>query len=299
MMSAVTVTRPQKSPGLKRGKSYLGTTVFATLLIGTLAFGWHIRDEYLLTAERGVGYALGVMGASCMALLLVYPLRKRLPRSSLLIFSTPVWFRIHMVLGLVGPVAILFHCNFGLGSFNSNIALWSMLLMVSSGLVGRYLYSRIHLGLYGRRLELADLRREKFAVREILEKTGSRGHLRVSREFVKLLADIEQQFAQASSGLRGVLTATFGERRLARDIECRLRDDQSDNPAFLRLSASEQSELLDRVNRDIRLYLRVVRRLSEFAVFERLFSLWHMLHLPIFFMLVATACVHIYAVHSY
>jgi hypothetical protein len=41
------------------------------------------------------------------------------------------------------------------------------------------------------------------------------------------------------------------------------------------------------------------RRLAEFAACERLFALWHVLHMPLFFMLVIAGLVHVVAVHVY
>ena len=45
--------------------------------------------------------------------------------------------------------------------------------------------------------------------------------------------------------------------------------------------------------------LLTTRRVLEFDAFERLFSLWHVLHLPLFFMLVIAGIVHVIAVHVY
>jgi hypothetical protein len=57
--------------------------------------------------------------------------------------SVVFWFRLHMTLGLIGPTLILFHANFRLGSLNSNVAMFAMLLVAASGIVGRYLYRKI------------------------------------------------------------------------------------------------------------------------------------------------------------
>jgi cell division protein FtsL len=37
----------------------------------------------------------------------------------------------------------------------------------------------------------------------------------------------------------------------------------------------------------------------ELRFFERLFSLWHVLHLPLFFLMVMAALVHVWATHRY
>ena len=43
--------------------------------------------------------------------------------------ATRHWFRLHMIFGLLGPLLILYHSNFHLGSFNSRVAFYAMLLV--------------------------------------------------------------------------------------------------------------------------------------------------------------------------
>ena len=49
----------------------------------------------------------------------------------------------------------------------------------------------------------------------------------------------------------------------------------------------------------IDLHFDAVRKAASLAVYERLFALWHLLHLPLFVMLVGAVVVHILAVHLY
>jgi hypothetical protein len=46
-------------------------------------------------------------------------------------------------------------------------------------------------------------------------------------------------------------------------------------------------------------YLLTVRRAAGFSFFERLFALWHVLHVPLFVMLVIAGFTHVVAVHLY
>ena len=46
-------------------------------------------------------------------------------------------------------------------------------------------------------------------------------------------------------------------------------------------------------------YLLAVRHTAQFTAYERLFSLWHILHVPFVFMLVISGVVHVIAVHMY
>ena len=46
-------------------------------------------------------------------------------------------------------------------------------------------------------------------------------------------------------------------------------------------------------------HLSQVRQVAGYTAYQRLFALWHKIHLPFFLLLVVSVIVHIYAVHSY
>ena len=120
----------------------LWTISFSIFITVLLISGFLGRDESYLSPTDGMGYALGIIGGSLMLLLLFYPLRK-----SWRVMQNwgPIkyWFQLHMLFGVLGPVLVLFHSNFSLGSTNSNLALFSMLIVAGSGLIGRYLCVKI------------------------------------------------------------------------------------------------------------------------------------------------------------
>lgn len=116
----------------------------ASLVAAVIAAGWLTRGSIAISPAEGVGYWLGIIGASMMVILLGYPLRKR--GGAIIPGSVGTWFRIHMSLGILGPLLILFHAGFSWRALNSGVALWAMILVVLSGLVGRYL----HVHLYSR-----------------------------------------------------------------------------------------------------------------------------------------------------
>ena len=84
-----------------------------------------------------------------MLLLFSYPLRKYV-RFMHRLGKVKWWFLVHMVLGIGGPLLILVHSTFRIGSLNAgggavqHAASWSR-----SGVVGRFIYVRVHRGLYG------------------------------------------------------------------------------------------------------------------------------------------------------
>jgi hypothetical protein len=82
--------------------SFAAPAVFGIILAAVLLARWLNRDEHYLAPDSGAGYWLGVAGATLMLLLLLYPLRKRI-RFGRSIGSVALWFRLHMIPGLVGP----------------------------------------------------------------------------------------------------------------------------------------------------------------------------------------------------
>ena len=132
------------------------TTMFYAVACFIIYAGWCFREYELMTAERGTGYYLGIIGVVLMLLLVVYPMRKRI-HSLAFLGSNKLWFRLHIAFGIVGPVFVIFHTNYDLGSLNSQVALFSMIIVALSGIVGRYIYVRFHYGLSERIVSLTEL----------------------------------------------------------------------------------------------------------------------------------------------
>ncbi len=269
--------------------------VFFLFTVALLAWGYSFPTEQYLTPQSGAGYALGIVGGSSMLLLLVYPLRKRV-RALSFIGTTKRWFQAHMALGVIGPVLILFHSNFGLGAANSNVALACMLIVSGSGLFGRYFYTRIHHGLHGRKASLAELRDYAEKLRWVTTAVDFLPDLvsRIDREEQGIVARCEASLVLARPlvGFAGVFTA---RRRLHHYVAQQVRNlgghaaDSRVRRRQLRRTAGAYID--DR--------LAATRRVVEFAAFERLFSLWHALHLPLFLMLLVAGIAHVIAVHVY
>jgi hypothetical protein len=269
--------------------------IFAAALAAVIIGLLEPMDRYL-SPQSGMGYTLGIVGGSMMLLLCLYPLRKRF-RALRFLGGVPEWFRLHMILGVLGPVCILFHSNFSLGATNSNVALFSMLAVAISGIVGRYLYTKIHEGLYGRKTTLAELKARGVALKD----HGS--HLRVVPEMVERIEREEQRMVSWAASPLGLLLAPVvlsalaggARRRLRRYIRRAINAAAATSPALAmqrKRIAGVAYEYADRC-------IRASREVAEFHMYERMFSLWHLLHVPLFFLLLAAGIVHVVAVNVY
>ncbi|HUO81198.1 MAG TPA: hypothetical protein VMU00_13735 [Steroidobacteraceae bacterium] len=290
MNAAAPATRAIPAPPrIRVSAAQAGLALSAVLVI----VGWLSPLGHYLTPRSGLGYALGIVGGSLMLALLIYPARKRLPSLSLL-GSNKAWFRIHMVFGVAGPICILYHCCYHLGATNSNVALVSMLVVASSGLVGRYLYGRIHHGLYGQKASLTELRGEA----ERLKGEGG-GAGRLLPEFAARLDRAEQRIATGiplvPKALSAALLFRIGRASVRHYVHRTLRGAAADSLAV----AEHRRALSLAADRYADARLTAARRVAEFQSCERLFGLWHVLHLPLFGMLFVAGIVHVIAVNVY
>jgi len=266
----------------------------ATLLV--VLWGWQAQLGRFMTPERGLGYVLGIVGGCSMVLLLLYPARKRVRWLNFL-GSIPEWFQLHMVLGVVGPVCILFHANFSLGAANSNVALFCMLAVVGSGVVGRYFYTRLHARLDGRQASLVELQ----SIADTLTRQVS--VVAVLPDLLVAIDAEEKRLLEPAHGPIGRLLhvfavgvrASFARWRLRRRISRAVIESARKSPAI----AQNAERLRITAMRYADKRLDASRRVAEFRVYTRLFGLWHVLHVPLLIMLVIAGVVHVISVQIY
>ena len=242
-----------------------------------ILIGWTVSDQRYVVAESGIGYWLGIIGGSMMLLLLVYPVRKRKPRWKYS-GSVKFWFKLHMFLGIIGPVLIIFHSGYRLGSLNGIVAFFCMIVVALSGLVGRYFYRRIHHGLYGEKIQFEELYHKDDGWEEKLIQLKEK-----YPEVINKLHTIEESLVQRHTEVNR--SAWFYEsmrwklaalRRLMRKTLDKSKD---------------RKRLLKRISN--------LNSICNLGLNEILFSYWHILHFPLFIMLVISGITHVAVVHFY
>lgn len=290
--SAKVVAQPTAKPHVRF--EALGFPLLLGVIISTLIVGWLNRERLGFEAESGVGYWLGVAGLSCVGVLLVYPLRKRI-RFLGFIGSVPGWFHLHMTLGLIAPTLILFHAGFQTGSINALVALTSMLVVAGSGILGRMLYVRIHRGLAGKRAEVRAMAADAGALRE----TMVQDFAEVADISDELEATLHKPRANVFTALAYSLAASA---RIAQARQ-RMLTALKRGATTIAIRGAAGQDATRRLRRDgavlIKAYCRALRREANLTFFERLFALWHIMHLPLFFLMVVAAAIHVVAVHLY
>lgn len=270
--------------------------LYALLAVLIVAI-WQFSKLGVFTSGDDVGYWIGVAGGTMMLLLFTYPLRKYV-RFTHRWGKVKWWFVVHMVLGICGPLLILLHSTFRLGSVNATIAFVSMLIVSGSGVVGRFLYLRIHRGLQGQRSNLEELQRKAG-----LAESEVRSRFRFAPEVAERLLKFEAEALAGGAGwitlLRRIVLLPIRQRlayrACRRDLEKHMRAAARErhwSRAHLRRRRRQAASLT-------RVYLGSVVGVAQFTAYERLFALWHVLHVPFVYLLILTAGFHVFAVHAY
>jgi hypothetical protein len=228
-----------------------------------------------------LGRALGIAGTVMLLLVYLYPLRKKwkwLSRKG----KTKNWLDYHILMGLAAPVLITFHSAFKLRGV-AGLAYWSMIAVVVSGIVGRYLYSRIPRKLGAVEMSLEEMQRLRAELTAQIEAQNVLSREELNRLLVLPSTDEVQRLPLLKA--LGLVIALDIRRWIA----------------IRRLRRGASAHVKN--HRDLRAILAVVRKqaaLSKDVLFlskmRQLFHLWHVVHRPFSYALAVLAVLHVVVV---
>jgi len=176
----------------------------------------------------------------------------------------------HIFLCTVGPIMILFHTTFKFGGIVS-IAFWSMVIVVLSGVVGRYIYNQIPRSISGKELSLVEIKKQQEAGLSILDDLIGAD--------IKLKTDILNFKNPYGWGPRNF----FYERNYRQQVDSRIDS--------LSLGHEQKSLVLS----SARLEWKMERRIARLASMQKLFKLWHVFHRPFALIMLIIVVVHVVA----
>ena len=283
----VASTRPQPA----RISTLLAVTALA------IGVAWLITSAFGLTASSRLGYWLGVAGGCAMLVVFTYPMRKRIRLMRAWGAAKP-WFVVHMMCGIGGPLIVLVHSGFHIGSINAGVAMFSMLVVAASGIAGRFIYVRIHHGLSGAHWTLDELQ-------ALIGNNDEQVHSRlafapgVEERLHAFRRDLAHPEAGAAARIGAFLTAAIRAHLVRKRCRHELMIALEARAAAAGWDRSQYRRALAKSTQLVDHYLDAVRRAAQLATYERVFSWWHVLHLPLVWLLVLSSITHVIAVHAY
>ena len=257
----------------------------AFVLVGLGGWGYYTAP----TAARGAsalhrllrpsglaGHLFGIGGFLLMLTPIAYSIRKKVRRFREA-GSLKTWLEVHVFCGIVGPVLVTFHTSFKFNGIVS-VAYWSMIAVVLSGFVGRYLYVRIPRSLRGVELTRAELdaRAEQLRVAVAAAALPARDLDRV--------AAFEHRVVPGGAASLSIAGLFFGELAMRREL------------AALRAGIAPVGvapELLDSALAVIVERATLLRRAAYLNKVKRLFDLWHVFHMPLVYVMFSIIVLHV------
>jgi hypothetical protein len=310
-MSILQTLVPVKASMRKKKKGELGhharvgvAAAAATLLV--MAIGLYGASYYMLPLSQrpysdkhellkpsgSIGIKLGILGTVLFFIIFLYALRKVIPWLGR--FGTARhWMDFHVIAGITAPVIIAYHASFkfqGIAGF----AFWIMVAVALSGVIGRYLYSKIPRSLNAAELSLNELQHSEIELSEALL-----GQSLYSEQQLRRVLDVP---SAAHIRRIGPLLA-IGEM-IAFDVRLpfQVAGLRRRSAGFGRKLLSAGG-LLPSGNPEVEHVVRLVRQkasLSKRVVFldqtQRVFHLWHVIHRPFSYAFAVLAILHIVVV---
>lgn len=233
---------------------------------------YHPRHDWFNPAGL-LGHGLGILGTLMMAFGVgIYIARKRynfMVRQLRLKYL----LEFHIFLCTLGPILVLFHTAFKFGGIVS-VAFWSMVAVVVSGVIGRFIYIQIPRSIEGRELSLNEVKNMRSSLaRELKDRAG------IDEQQVPLL--FEREDAAYANAKRSFWALKREERRTKAVIKRIMNENQ--------LAWHERQEVLWMVKKEFALN----HRIGRLEMMQRLFKYWHVAHLPFALIMLIILLIHV------
>ena len=231
-----------------------------------------LEAHRVLRPAGTIGNLLGIVGTLFMISTLPYVARKKVKWLARL-GSVQGWLEFHVFCGVFGPILITFHTSFRFSGIVS-VAYWAMVLVVLSGLVGRYLFVRIPKTIRGVELSRAEV---EDRVRELKEQLVEAG---LPVQLMERIEEIERD-ADSTRSFPGTLVHGVASRRRLRALHRDVR------------RSGLRRDLTSRVLQLLRERTVLRQRLAHLQRTRQLFQLWHVFHRPLVWVMFLIFLVHL------
>jgi hypothetical protein len=231
-------------------------------------------DHILLKPSGPIGHGLGILGTLLILIgVFSYIGRKKnkfLPRVGALKY----WLEFHIFLCSVGPLLILFHTAFKFGGIVS-ISFWSMVAVVLSGVIGRFIYIQIPRTIQGRELSLVEIKTMKDEM-----------NLGLKIQYGLDDATYQKLIATTEKVSEGTYTKTDQENQRAKTV---IRSEVKKIIAESGLSGRDKKGVMKLFRNEMKMNARI-RRLQ---LMQTLFKHWHVAHLPFALIMLIIMVIHV------
>ncbi len=236
-------------------------------------------NNEMLKPSGVIGHGIGILGSLMMIFgVALYMLRKRV-KVFFRMGYLKHWLEFHIFLCTVGPILVLYHTAFKFGGIVA-ISFWSMVAVVLSGVVGRFIYVQIPRTIQGNELDIKQISEMSSDISLRLSRELSRGE-EIAYKIEQLTAvDYKKKITFGKSVLF-ILKDFFNVRFVLRELKKEMHK--------LNISKLKIKEVLKLAKSKMVLS----RRITMLRTMQRLFKYWHIVHLPFAITMFAIMLIHV------
>ena len=299
--------RPSKLIDATKAETKTGDRIALVVILGFLAFVNAIGYEYYssLPSERVrsawhvwlrpsgyIGQTAGIVALLVFVFLWLYPLRKTY-RSLAWTGTVGRWLDIHILTALGLPLLLTVHAAW---HFTGLIGLgfMSMMVVVASGVVGRYLYMHIPRSISGVELTLDEVgSRRRTNLEQIAEGLG----LEVAEVEKTLAIHVPASSPSMIGGLMQLVTSDFERYLMARRLRKRWKAMLRGGSFSFRVNRQKrrvsESKALDEAVQLATREMELEQQARMLSATSRIFQFWHVAHRPFAITAAIAVIVHV------
>jgi hypothetical protein len=237
---------------------------------------YHGQND-ILKPSGNIGHGLGIIGSFLMLFgVFSYMARKRIRLFSR-IGTLKYWLEFHIFLCTLGPILVLYHTSFKFGGLVA-ISFWSMIAVVISGVIGRFIYLQIPRTIEGREMNLTELNRLKSDIFNDIE-----NKINFAPEIISYLNEALQVKSPEFKGsfFSNIRPQLNHEKSLKTEISQKLKSEN--------ISRKEYKTVMRLVRREIVMN----RRIAWLSTMQDFLRYWHVAHLPFALVMLVIMIIHV------
>lgn len=237
---------------------------------------FHAQND-LLKPTGLLGHGMGITGSLLMIIgVFGYMARKRFRKLSR-IGVLKYWLEFHIFLCTLGPILVLYHTSFKFGGIVA-VSFWSMIAVVLSGVIGRFIYLQIPRTIQGRELNLSDLSDIENNLFIELKDNYNVNYEIIARMNIALS---QSETRRSGNIILRIIRRLWFERNLLNQIKKELKNAELRGKNYRKVVRVFKSKII------------LNRRIAWLSTMQDFLRYWHVAHLPFALIMLVIMIVHI------
>ena len=187
------------------------------------------------------------------------------------------WLEFHIFLCTLGPIMILFHTAFKFGGIVS-ISFWSMVAVVLSGVIGRFIYIQIPRTIEVRELNLNEVHELKANLEDLLRTSYGLN----DEVYYRILNALEAPKYHAEKGfISSIIQKHLDDAKTLKSVK-----------NIFRKQGIQRRDIKD-IIKALKNEITLNNRISRLQTMQKLFRYWHVAHLPFAIIMLVIMVIHV------